>query len=189
MIKSLLIWFVSVISLVPWWLMVFHACVKNGYKALSYFIYVSIVPLAVGVAYYLFHHSYILFSYQFSENFFFKCLGVMFFMVVMVMDFQVMKMLGLKRLAMLPEFTREQGPKTFVAQGVYKYCRHPRYVEYMLVSLSVGLFFGYAFFIYFFVYLIFSFWLATELEEAELVDHFGESYRDYQKQVRRFFII
>lgn len=188
MIYFFLTLFVIVITPVPWWLILFHILVQKESRILAYLSYFSVCLVWVILGYFLFQHQDLLFGHKFLPNIFSRIIGIIFFAMAVIVDWNVIKTLGLKRLAMLPEFNRQDEAENFVATGIYRYSRHPRYVEYMLISTSAGFFFGYWFMFGFLAYLVMSFWLATIAEEAELIKRFGDSYRDYRKKVPRFFI-
>lgn len=187
--QALLTLFLSVITPIPWWLALFHSVVRQKSKTVTTVCYFSIFGVIIVLAWWAFGHQDLFFGSRFTPTIVTRALGVLLFVSAFVVDRSVMKMLGLKRLAMIPEFHQEKGDQTFVATGIYRYSRHPRYVEYMLIALSTGLFFGYLFMFGYFIYLVLAFWVATNAEEAELIARFGDAYREYQKKVPRFFLV
>ena len=81
-----------------------------------------------------------------------------------------------------------QKQHTLVTHGIYKYIRHPMYLSFWAWAVGQALLipnwiagpFGIIAF-----YLIYSF--RVEHEEQQLVDYFGDPYRDYIKSTGRFF--
>jgi protein-S-isoprenylcysteine O-methyltransferase Ste14 len=84
-----------------------------------------------------------------------------------------------------PELDAE-GPGELLQEGIYGRIRHPRYVAVWLGTIAAALFCNYL-----------SLWIATVLlfpvlygivllEERELIDRFGDAYRDYASRVPRF---
>ncbi len=78
-------------------------------------------------------------------------------------------------------------PRTFVASGPYKYVRNPMYIGGTLLLIGFGLlersisilFMALVLFVLFHMFVVFH-------EEPSLVRKFGESYRTYQRSVRRW---
>jgi len=58
-----------------------------------------------------------------------------------------------------------------------------------LISLGLGLVYGYTFLLWFTLYLFIGFYINTFFEEKELVERFGDEYKKYQKRTARFFLI
>ena len=181
--------FVVFFTAIPLWLCLFHWATHQKWMKTARVIYFSL-PLAwIGVGYYLFLHPEFLFEPHFQPNLFTRGVGLILFVFALIIDVNVIKTFGFRRLAMLPEFKQEKSTEPFVATGIYERARHPRYAEYVLIALSVGFFFGYTMMFGYAVYLLGSFWIATLFEELELVSRFGQAYKDYQKRVKRFFVI
>ncbi len=189
MIHFLITLLVVVMAPIPWWLMLFHFFIQRGQKQFAKIAYFSIIIILLLLGYFVFKNNHFIFDYTFFPTLLTKIGGGIFFLLAVIVDWQVIKTFGYKRLAMLPEFRGQNDMTHFVATGIYQYGRHPRYVEYMLASMAAGLFFGNIFMLVFTVYLFISFWLATSVEERELISRFGDTYLEYQKQVKRFFII
>ena len=125
---------------------------------------------------------------KFEPSVFIKTLAIIILITALLIDYKVVKVLGYKRLTCVAELQEKDTPNVLITNGIYKHARHPRYIEYFLLSLFVGLFFGYQFFIYFSIYLLLGFYIATYFEEQELIKRFGDSYLEYKKKVPRFFI-
>jgi protein-S-isoprenylcysteine O-methyltransferase Ste14 len=69
--------------------------------------------------------------------------------------------------------------------GIYRVVRHPRYLSAGLAVIAVALFVDYVG-VYFLILLLFSLGYPMLIfEEKELVDRFGEEYRQYQREVPR----
>ena len=187
-VRFLISVFVVGITPVPWWLIIFHYLVRKQSKVITIVSYASIAIFWGILGFYVYHHMELLFGQRFTPTWVMRLLGFIVILLAATMDWKVMQTLGVKRLLMFVEMKQEKTHEQFVTSGIYQYARHPRYVEYMLIALSVVLFFGYIFMFYYLIYLILSFWLATSAEEKELVERFGNDYREYQKKVPRFFI-
>jgi protein-S-isoprenylcysteine O-methyltransferase Ste14 len=69
--------------------------------------------------------------------------------------------------------------------GIYRVVRHPRYLSAGLAVIAVALFVDYVG-VYLLILLLFSLGYPMLIfEEKELVDRFGEEYRQYQREVPR----
>ncbi|MEE9610846.1 MAG: isoprenylcysteine carboxylmethyltransferase family protein [Desulfatiglandales bacterium] len=188
MIEQVLTILIVFAAPIPWWLVLVHLAVQKKSLFYRFVAYPSLVTAWLLVGYPAFSHQKILFASRFDSNLGLQLLGALLLIVALVIDFQVMKALGLKRLSCLGELQKDSTPVQLVTKGIYRYARHPRYIEYLLWFLGLGLIFGYQFFLWFALYLFLGFWWASYFEEAELVQRFGQAYLDYQKRVPRFFI-
>jgi protein-S-isoprenylcysteine O-methyltransferase Ste14 len=73
-----------------------------------------------------------------------------------------------------------------VTSGIFKYIRHPLYSS--LVFLTWGIYFKHPTVIMAFVALLSSvlLWLTATGDEKECIVYFGDSYREYMKETKRF---
>jgi protein-S-isoprenylcysteine O-methyltransferase Ste14 len=85
----------------------------------------------------------------------------------------------------VPELSSTQTPQTLVRDGLYGIVRHPIYLSAILMGISYALIVNYVGTYVLFAAALPVFYAITVLEERELVDRFGESYRRYQQEVPR----
>ena len=71
---------------------------------------------------------------------------------------------------------------------VYSVIRHPTYFAGVLLGIAALVFRFSVYSILMFVIVFAFFWFQARREEKELVDRFGESYREYMRRVPRFFL-
>lgn len=89
----------------------------------------------------------------------------------------------------LYEFAHEDG---LVMQGIHRYSRNPLYVGWALAILGMAVMgwstsvWSIVFVIYFLATLIYFHWTVT-LEEAFLIEKYGENYRGYLQNSARYF--
>lgn len=92
--------------------------------------------------------------------------------------------LGTRTRLGVPEL-KSTGSEVFVRDGIYAHVRHPIYGSGVLAGLGFALVVNFA---GFYVLAIAAFpilYLVTVIEERELVERFGDSYRRYQQEVPR----
>lgn len=187
MIESVLTILITFAAPLPWWLILLHLAAEKSaaHRLIAYFS-IGIAWLVSG--YIAFTNRSILFGSQLPRDLVLQILGATLVLIALALDWQVMKSLGFKRLTCISEIQRDGSPNELVTTGIYRYARHPRYVEYFLWSLGLAFIFSYVFLFWFSAYLLLAFWLVSYFEEAELVRRFGQAYINYQMKVPRFFI-
>ena len=84
----------------------------------------------------------------------------------------------------IPELS-SQTQQTMVRDGLYRIVRHPVYLSAILMGIPYALIVNYVGTYVLFAAALPVFYAITVLEERELVDRFGESYRRYQQEVPR----
>jgi len=80
-----------------------------------------------------------------------------------------------------------QPPRTFIAEGLYRFVRHPLYLGVLLILFAEAIFFCSPWILLYAALL----WLALHtyavlLEEPQLERRFGDVYRDYRGQTPRW---
>ncbi len=80
-------------------------------------------------------------------------------------------------------------PKKLVIKGLYKYSRNPMYISYMMIALSLFLYFGYILLFAYFLFAIIVIHLAVVyFEEPRLKKRFSKDYLDYFNKIPRWLI-
>ena len=87
----------------------------------------------------------------------------------------------------IPELSRSGDPGKLLTEGIYGMIRHPRYVELMLFVLAYACFANYLATYVATLLTVPTLYLVVVLEERELLERFGEDYREYCEAVPRFF--
>ncbi len=85
----------------------------------------------------------------------------------------------------VPELSRTEGRKTLVRDGIYGMVRHPVYLSTAVGGIAYALIVNYLGAYILVVSALPVFYVLTVLEERELIDRFGEEYRQYQREVPR----
>jgi protein-S-isoprenylcysteine O-methyltransferase Ste14 len=100
------------------------------------------------------------------------------------LELQYWRLLSIATVVGIPELSQQRKGK-LLRDGIYGVVRHPRYL-----SAGIGLFANTLIINHVGLYLLALLALPADyvllvLEERELVDRFGESYREYQREVLR----
>jgi len=108
------------------------------------------------------------------------------FVAALTIEVQCRRHLTLRTLVGIPELSSTPTGQPLLDQGVYARLRHPRYVVVILSVGAIALFTNYLA-----VYLLcplacLALYGITLMEERELVERFGEAYKQYQRRVPRF---
>jgi protein-S-isoprenylcysteine O-methyltransferase Ste14 len=127
-----------------------------------------------------------LFASRFHRDGFTWLAGVSLLMVALWIDRQTRRVLGLRRLAGLPEMSPGRYPEGVVRAGIYGLIRHPRYLQYMLTLLSLGFLTGASGIFLLAIVSILLYQIVAPLEERELREHYGAHYESYARDVPRF---
>ena len=186
MIEKILLILTAFALPIPIWLIILHSTLikAKGFIRLASYFSLGIFWLASFIIVFLNSNNILM---KFESNIFLKILAIIFLILAVIIDYFTVKFLGLNRLSCFVEL-KGKSQNQLVTKGIYKYARHPRYIEYVLLSLFIGFFFGYSFFLYFSMYLLIGFCIVTYFEEKELIKRFGNLYIEYKKKVPRFFI-
>ena len=188
MLEKVLTVLIAFVAPLPWWFILVHTIMKSSKLSLGRLAYLSIAPAWAITAYLAFTYQRLLFAHPFTTGSIGLYIGLPVLAAALVIDLSVIRLLGLRRLVGLSEASGERTSGVLVTRGIYRYARHPIYVAHALWSCGFGLLLGYPFLLCFAVYIFASFWLATYFEEAELIQRFGQDYREYQNRVPRFFV-
>lgn len=113
-------------------------------------------------------------------------LGLYFIVVGALLYARAYAAFGVDNLSMLYVYFPDEG--RLVNSSIYSLLRHPAYAGVVRIGLAFGLWRGTWFSIFFglFMPIGLTFWLRL-VEEPELIERFGESYKDYRKKVPAFW--
>ena len=171
----------------PWIISTIHILIrKKKWNASSKLILVFISILVWAILGYLIFNNYqFLFANRFN-GFLYKIIGILALLTAATIEILTTKMLGLKRVFGSSEL--KQTKDKLVTTGIYKYARHPRYIEHPFWFLGLGLLLGHTFLLWFSFYLFIAFVITAYFEELELIKRYGKKYLEYKKKVPAFFI-
>jgi protein-S-isoprenylcysteine O-methyltransferase Ste14 len=127
-----------------------------------------------------------IYAHRVPRSFFSTLLGAMLVAAGLAMGRHVHRVFGLKRLGGLPEVNPDRYSGGVIRSGIYGRVRHPRYLEYMLSFVGWALLTGAVGFFVLATLSIILYLIVAPLEERELLEHYGEEYSSYARQVPRF---
>ncbi len=83
-------------------------------------------------------------------------------------------------------WSREKGSGILVKTGIYRYIRHPQYTGLMLLSLGMLIEWATLPLLILFPVMVFMYVRLARREEKDMLGEFGEEYREYMQQSKRF---
>ena len=176
----------SVITLPPgllFWFVI-HPWARSWRKLGPIRTYVIVVPVLAGFGVLLFRFRGRLLGADLGMNWGLIAIGAVLYGVSNWIAFQHWRHLSIATMIGIPELLpTEQRNSELLREGIYRVVRHPRYLSAGLAVIAVALFVDYVG-VYFLIFLLFPLgYSMLVLEERELLDRFGEEYRQYQSEV------
>jgi len=187
MIETILAILFGIALPVPFWLLGVHLMTLTAPKY-RIAVYVSILPVWIATTILALQNQNQIIQGHFESSMITLIIGVIVLVLAFVIDNAVMRQLGFKKLILITQLKQETSSKELVVNGIYNHARHPRYISIPLWYVGFGLLFGYPVFLWFSLYLFLTLWIASFLEDMELLERFGDSYKQYKMRVPAFFI-
>lgn len=187
MIQILLTALMWIFVPIPWIVTVVHILIKNNRwraKHIKAIVWIFSIAAWATIALWLNSNYQVLFNQQFSSSIsiFF---GIALLIIAAVIEIVTTQALGRKRIFGSTEFNK--ATDKLIKTGIYKYARHPRYLEHPLWFLGLGLTLGYTSMLWFALYLFIAFAITAHFEEQELIKRYGEEYIKYKNKTPAFF--
>jgi len=114
-------------------------------------------------------------------------LGIALMVLAALIGLKRRKYLTIRILAGIPEVEAEPEKQgSLLEEGPYAVIRHPRYVEVVLATFAYAAIANYVGCWIVVIAMVPLLHLVVVLEERELVERFGEAYRDYAARVPRY---
>jgi protein-S-isoprenylcysteine O-methyltransferase Ste14 len=185
LIDYIALFYLILLLWIPFYWLVFHPAIgfwrRMGNRALWLAVPVWLI-FAVGII--LARHG--LLARRWERSALTWGLGGVLFVVASWLDVQTRHALGWRRLVGLTELNPQHSLCGVIRTGVYARIRHPRYLLYMLMILSMAFLTGApAIFLLAFLNIL-LYQILAPLEERELLGQYGPQYEDYRRLVPRF---
>ncbi|MFQ5819277.1 MAG: methyltransferase family protein [Candidatus Heimdallarchaeota archaeon] len=129
-----------------------------------------------------------LLQYQVHPTTHLLALGGAFVTAGIVLHAWTAKLLGIKATISYTELKPQNKPQNLITSGPFAVVRHPSYVAHTFIFGGIILMTGVvAVGIMALTDFLISYFITMELEERELIQRFGDQYREYQMRVSKFF--
>jgi len=148
--------------------------------------YLIVLPVVVAFGALLFRVRERLLGADLGMNWSLISIAVVLYGVMTWLELQYWRYLSIATLIGIPELSRNEHRKGKLLQdGVYRVVRHPRYLSAGIGVIAIALVINFVG-IYVLILLLFpAGYVMVVLEERELLNRFGEEYRQYQRAVPR----
>ena len=170
---------------IPFFWFVFHPAIRFWRRVGNRAFWVALpvwVIFAAGII--IARHD--LFAMRVGRNALTWAAGAVLFVVANWLDSQTRHTFGWRRLAGLTEINPQHRLCGVVRTGVYGRVRHPRYLLYMLMMLSMAFLTGAVAIFLLAILNVLMYQILAPLEERELLDQYGPQYEAYRRSVPRF---
>jgi len=178
----------SVITLPPgllYWFVI-HPWARSWRKLGPVRTYLIVLPVVVAFGVLLFHLRARLLGADLGMNWGLIPIGAVLYGLSTWIAFLHRRHLSIATMIGIPELSpTAQRKGKLLKDGIYRVVRHPRYLSAGLAVIAVALFADYMG-EYLLIFLLFPLgYPMLVLEERELIERFGEEYRQYQQEVPR----
>jgi protein-S-isoprenylcysteine O-methyltransferase Ste14 len=146
--------------------------------------YLIVVPVVVAFGVLLFRVRGRLLGADLGMRWSLIAIAVVLYGVSTWIAFQHWRHLSIATMIGIPELSSaEQRKGKLLKEGIYRVVRHPRYLSAGIAVIAVALFVDYVG-VYVLILLLFPLGYPMLIfEERDLIDRFGEEYRQYQREV------
>jgi hypothetical protein len=170
---------------IPFFWFMFHPAIRHWRRIGNRAFWVAL-PVWLGFAGALILAWHRLFAIRLERNALTWIVGGSLFFASSWLESQTRRTLGLRRLVGLPELHPEDPSPGVARTGVYARVRHPRYLFYMLVLISLALLTGALAIFLLAILNILLYQILAPIEERALLDQYGPDYEAYRQSVPRF---
>ena len=185
LIDYIALFYLVLLLWIPFYWFVFHPAIRFWRRLGNRAFWVALpVWLIFAAGIIIARHE--LFARRLERNALTWAVGGVLFFVASWLDVQTRHAFGWRRLVGLPELNPQHRLCGVIRTGVYARVRHPRYLLYMLMILSMAFLTGApAIFLLAFLNIL-MYQILAPLEERKLLDQYGPQYEDYRRSVPRF---
>jgi protein-S-isoprenylcysteine O-methyltransferase Ste14 len=148
--------------------------------------YLIVIPVSVAFGALLFRFRGPLLGANFGTNWSLVAVALTLYGVMTWLELQYWRHLSIATLVGVPELSPAGQRKGRLLQdGIYRIVRHPRYLSAGFGVVANALFINYAGLYLLILLLVPLGHMMLVFEERELIERFGEEYRQYQREVPR----
>lgn len=166
---------------------IIHPLVSFWRKLGPALTYIVVTLAMVGLGFLIFRARDVLLRVDFGFSWALLALGLLLYGSSVYLELHVRKQLKLSIFLGLAELRPKDEPGELLTEGVYARVRHPRYLGAILGIAGLAFIANYLATHVLAALLIPTLYIIAVLEERELVDRFGERYRQYRAHVPRIF--
>jgi protein-S-isoprenylcysteine O-methyltransferase Ste14 len=160
---------------------------SNFFRKLGIFTYITPFITWLPVAWLIYSNRELLLSYRLDLPAILRALGWIVFVFGGALQVWTLRLLKVWGIMGLPEVTRIVESR-IITTGPFSVVRHPTYLSHTIMYAGVFLITGVAAVaVITLLDIIVVNALVIPLEDRELIERFGEEYRDYRKRVPAFF--
>jgi protein-S-isoprenylcysteine O-methyltransferase Ste14 len=185
LVDSLALFYLLLIVWIPFFWFLFHPAIRFWRRWGNRAFWVAL-PVWLGCAAGLILSRQWLFGRRLERDTLTWVVGGVLFVVASWLEARTRRTFGFRRLVGLPELHPEHRLRGVVRTGIYAHVRHPRYLLYMLMLVSMALLTGALAIFLLAILNILLYQFLAPLEERELLDQYGLSYEAYRRSVPRF---
>jgi len=185
LVDSLALFYLLLIVWIPFFWFLFHPAIRFWRRLGNRAFWVAL-PVWLGCAAGLIVSRHWLFGRRLERDALTWLVGGVVFAVASWLEAQTRRTFGFRRLVGLPEIHPEHHLRGVVRTGIYAYVRHPRYLLYMLMLVSMALLTGALAIFLLAILNILLYQILAPLEERELLDQYSLQYEAYRQSVPRF---
>ncbi len=190
MLNELALMMVMMWPIIPMFLIELHLAI-NFWRKLGVWTYFIILLEWLPIGLVLFLLQGVILFYELNLGLPFLVLGIILIIAGIVLHAWTAKPIGIKATIGYTELKPEKqnlDRKGLITSGPFSVVRHPSYWAH--TAIITGIFFitgivtvG----IIAIIDLAITYFITTTLEDRELIERFGDQYREYQKEVPKFF--
>lgn len=148
--------------------------------------YTVLTMILIAVLFVCYRFRWQLIGMDYGLNWLLIAVGLMCFIVGTIIGQEMKKQFTVAKLLGVPEIKGDTSPQELVIKGIYSRIRHPRYASVLLGLIGLSLIANYLGAYIATVLFVPGLYAIILLEERELVERFGDAYREYCKRVPRF---
>lgn len=185
LIDVLALFYLVLLLWIPFFWFVFHPGVRF-WRRLGNRAFGVVLPVWLIFAVGIFVGRHEIFARRLERNALTWGVGGVLFLLSCWLEVQTRHTFGWRRLVGLTQLNPRHPLCGVIRTGVYARVRHPRYLLYMMLLLSMAFLTGaYAIFLLAFLTVL-LYQILAPLEERKLLDQYGPKYEDYRRRVPRF---